>query len=161
MKTYKDEASRLQALNAIKGRKKHSAGYIELYCPNHPLSVRSYIFEHRLVMESHLGRFLKSNEQIHHKNGIKDDNRIENLEVLTVSDHGKIHSRGWTEEEQKRSFETRMQKYGPGNNRTPESYRKQWETKRAKYGAMGGTKRFCGTSESMKKTWETRRRLYG
>lgn len=64
---------------------KHKKGYIQVRVPNHPNASSGYVFEHRLVMEDHLGRLLFKNENIHHKNGIKDDNRIENLELWVTS----------------------------------------------------------------------------
>lgn len=64
----------------------NKAGYIEVWCPPERRSgkVRPYILEHRLVMEEHLGRHLSNRERVHHRNGVKTDNRIENLELWVL-----------------------------------------------------------------------------
>lgn len=76
------------------GRTKNRYGYILIRIPDHPRASKGgLVMEHRLVMESHIGRYLKPSEAVHHKNFIKDDNRIENLELMTHSEHKALHNR--------------------------------------------------------------------
>lgn len=69
------------------GRKRvNKNGYVLVYAPENPTAnVSGFILEHRLVMSEHLGRPLSSNENVHHINGVRHDNRIENLELWNTS----------------------------------------------------------------------------
>lgn len=84
------------------GRKTTSEGYVSVWIsPDdffYPMADRKRhrISEHRLIMAKHLGRCLHSWEIVHHKNGVRDDNHIENLELTgSVSEHSAAHSKGY------------------------------------------------------------------
>lgn len=67
-------------------------GYIRVYVPNHPnCDKRGFVLEHRIVMERTIGRYLESGEVVHHINGVRDDNRPENLARMLFGEHSAMH----------------------------------------------------------------------
>lgn len=77
------------------GRRLTVQGYIKVLLPTHPhADCEGYILEHHLIIEKHLDRILLPNEVVHHINGIKDDNRIENLMLLdNTGKHTGLHNK--------------------------------------------------------------------
>lgn len=83
------------------GEHKTPDGRVLMYQKNHPCPTISrrgkpgcYVFRYRLIMEAHLGRYLTSEEVVHHINGDCTDDRIENLQVTNLSEHAKTHNLG-------------------------------------------------------------------
>ena len=72
--------------------KKRRDGYIKVYAPDHPhCTADGYVMKHILVVEKEIGRYITKDECVHHINRIRDDNRIENLRLMTKSDHMSMH----------------------------------------------------------------------
>lgn len=108
------------------GRVIDKSGYVLLHRPEHPSCSNSgYVREHRLVMEGVLGRLLEPKEVVHHLNGIKDDNRPENLSLYSKNaDHLRAELTGrapkWTEDGLRRMLEGSRKSSGKGRKLTPE-----------------------------------------
>jgi len=71
--------------------------YVHVYVPDHPYAKKSgkgtggYVLEHRLVMEKILGRYLHPDEDVNYRNGVKDDNRPDNLRLVSHFAHFEEH----------------------------------------------------------------------
>jgi hypothetical protein len=94
-KTYHDNMSKAKT-GSKNGRWKggiNHQGYVIVFSPHHPFAgAGGNVFEHRLVMEKYIKRFLLPTEIVHHINEIRHDNRIEDLQLLANrGEHNKIH----------------------------------------------------------------------
>lgn len=91
----KDKISNARKLKTYIGhKKKRKDGYVCLYIPTHPhANKEGYVMEHVYLMEQSIGRLLTPEECVHHINRVRNDNRIENLQLMTKHDHMSLHSK--------------------------------------------------------------------
>ena len=88
-----------------RGGRRYCEGYVLVYCPEHPYcDSDNCVSEHRLVLERKLGRYLLPSEVSHHLNGVKTDNRPENLEVYDGHSHHMKEHTLWRKRNDKGQF---------------------------------------------------------
>jgi hypothetical protein len=94
-------------------------GYVRVLKPDHPKNIRGYTYEHRLVIERYLGRYLQAWETVHHINEIKADNRLDNLFLCSSQEHSALHKEG-----NKMSDENRKKMRDNANKNKPHTKKK-------------------------------------
>ncbi len=90
-----------------------------IFKPNHPFaSNHGYVLVYRLIIEKHIGRYLKPEEIIHHKDEDRTNNNIENLQIMTNSEHISHHmKKRWKDPE----YRKKMIKYNKLRPRDPKT----------------------------------------
>lgn len=79
-------------LNGYGHTKLHNRGYVLAYAPLHPNAHKDgYVMLHTVIMEQSIGRYLEKNEVVHHLNHNRQDNRLENLQLMNKHDHYSMH----------------------------------------------------------------------
>lgn len=77
------------------GNRIQGGGYRKVWCKgHHRADANNLVYEHILIMEKHLGRQIMMPEVIHHINGNKQDNRLENLQLFNASQHMSLERKG-------------------------------------------------------------------
>ncbi len=72
-------------------------GRTAIKVPDHPkANSTGYVLFHRVLMENYIQRYLRTNEDVHHINRIKTDNRVENLKIINHNKHAKLHNNLWS-----------------------------------------------------------------
>jgi len=93
---------------AWRGGVTKNGGYVFIYWPGHHRAMYAinYVKRADLVMEEILGRDLEPGEIVHHINGIRNDDRLENLQVVTRSEHTRLHSAGFANSSYRHDLDT-------------------------------------------------------